>query len=186
MLGINYYSRHVAGRAGARAGRAHRLARSGADRRQRRQRGGAVRLARRAGHRDGLGDRRARPDRGAARGWPASTRRSRCTSPRTAPPSTTRSRPTARSTITDRCAFLDAHLRACHDAIAAGVPLRGYFAWSLLDNFEWAWGYTRRFGLVYVDYRNQRRTPKASAHWYSSVIARHGCPTDPSGVPSTA
>lgn len=74
----------------------------------------------------------------------------------------------------DRREYIDAHLRACHEAIAAGVPLRGYFAWSLLDNFEWAWGYTRRFGLVYVDYTNQRRTPKASAHWYSDVIARHG------------
>jgi beta-glucosidase len=76
----------------------------------------------------------------------------------------------------DRREYIDAHLRACHEAIAAGVPLRGYFAWSLLDNFEWAWGYTRRFGLVYVDYLNQRRTPKASAHWYSDVIARHGLP----------
>jgi beta-glucosidase len=88
----------------------------------------------------------------------------------------------------DRCAFLDAHLRACHDAISAGVPLRGYFAWSLLDNFEWAWGYTRRFGLVYVDYHNQRRIPKASAHWYRSVIAQRSLPTDPasSAPPSTA
>ena len=79
----------------------------------------------------------------------------------------------------ERCDFLDAHLRACLDAIAAGVPLRGYFAWSLLDNFEWAWGYTRRFGLFYVDYHSQRRTPKASAHWYSSVIARHALPESP-------
>ena len=74
----------------------------------------------------------------------------------------------------DRRAYFDAHLRACHEAIAAGVPLRGYFAWSLLDNFEWAWGYTRRFGLVHVDYQSQVRTPKASAHWYSDVIRRHG------------
>ena len=79
----------------------------------------------------------------------------------------------------ERCDFLDAHLGACLDAIAAGVPLRGYFAWSLLDNFEWAWGYTRRFGLFYVDYHSQRRTPKASAHWYSSVIARHALPESP-------
>src|SRR5262249_15361452 len=76
----------------------------------------------------------------------------------------------------DRRAYIDGHLRACHQAIEAGTPLRGYFAWSLMDNFEWAWGYTRRFGLVYVDYRNQRRTPKASAHWYSGVIAQHGLP----------
>jgi beta-glucosidase len=85
----------------------------------------------------------------------------------------------------DRREYIDAHLRACHEAIQAGVPLRGYFAWSLLDNFEWAWGYTRRFGLVHVDYRNQRRTPKASAHWYSDVIARHGLSEDPGG-PATA
>jgi beta-glucosidase len=84
----------------------------------------------------------------------------------------------------DRRAFIAAHLRACHDAIAAGVPLRGYFAWSLLDNFEWAWGYTRRFGLVYVDYLDQTRTPKASAHWYADVINRHGLPDgSPPGAP---
>jgi beta-glucosidase len=82
----------------------------------------------------------------------------------------------------DRLAFLEAHLRACHDAIAAGVPLHGYFAWSLLDNFEWAWGYTRRFGIVYVDYANQRRTPKASAHFYSDVIGRHGLLDGPPGA----
>jgi beta-glucosidase len=84
----------------------------------------------------------------------------------------------------DRRAFIAAHLRACHDAIAAGVPLRGYFAWSLLDNFEWSWGYTRRFGLVYVDYLDQTRTPKASAHWYADVINRHGlADTAPPGTP---
>jgi beta-glucosidase len=84
----------------------------------------------------------------------------------------------------DRLAYFAAHLRACHDAIAAGVPLRGYFAWSLLDNFEWAWGYTRRFGLVHVDYANQRRTPKASAHFYSDVIGRHGLLDGPAGATS--
>jgi len=77
----------------------------------------------------------------------------------------------------DRVAYVDAHLRACLDAIRAGVPLRGYFAWSLMDNFEWAWGYTRRFGLVHVDYATQARTPKASAHYYAEVIRRHGLPT---------
>jgi beta-glucosidase len=79
----------------------------------------------------------------------------------------------------DRCSYLDSHLRACLDAMAAGVPLGGYFAWSLLDNFEWAWGYTRRFGLFYVDYRDQSRIPKASARWYSSVIARRALPEVP-------
>jgi beta-glucosidase len=74
----------------------------------------------------------------------------------------------------DRRAFLADHLGACLDAIAAGVPLRGYFAWSLMDNYEWAWGYTRRFGLVYVDYLSLTRTPKSSAQWYAQVIARNG------------
>nr|WP_249715107.1 GH1 family beta-glucosidase [Micromonospora sp. NBRC 107566] len=73
-----------------------------------------------------------------------------------------------------RLAYFDAHLRACREAIDAGVPLKGYFAWSLLDNFEWAWGYTRRFGLVFVDYETQRRIPKSSARWYAEVIRRNG------------
>ena len=74
----------------------------------------------------------------------------------------------------DRLAYFDAHLRACHEAIEAGVPLRGYFAWSLMDNFEWAWGFTKRFGMVYVDYESQRRLPKSSARWYAEVIRRNG------------
>ena len=53
-------------------------------------------------------------------------------------------------------------------------PLRGYFAWSLMDNFEWAWGYTKRFGMVHVDYDSQRRIPKSSARWYAEVIRRNG------------
>ena len=69
----------------------------------------------------------------------------------------------------DRLAFLDQHLRAVHAAVEAGADVRGYFAWSLLDNFEWAEGYAKRFGLVHVDYATQRRTPKASAHWYAEV-----------------
>jgi beta-glucosidase len=73
----------------------------------------------------------------------------------------------------DRVTFLDAHLRAAHAALAHGVDLRGYFYWSLLDNFEWAEGYAKRFGLVHVDYATQRRTPKQSAHWYSGVISRN-------------
>ncbi|MEQ4725800.1 GH1 family beta-glucosidase [Nonomuraea sp. B19D2] len=74
----------------------------------------------------------------------------------------------------DRIAYLDGHLRACHDAVARGVPLRGYFAWSLLDNFEWAHGYSQRFGLVHVDFATLRRTPKDSARWYAEVIRRGG------------
>jgi beta-glucosidase len=78
----------------------------------------------------------------------------------------------------DRIAYIDAHLRACHQAIDAGVPLRGYFVWSLLDNFEWAEGFSKRFGLVHVDYRTQQRTPKASAGWYAQVIRRNGLAAD--------
>ncbi len=78
-----------------------------------------------------------------------------------------------------RIAYLDAHLRACHEAITAGVPLRGYFAWTLLDNFEWAWGYSKRFGLVHVDFATQSRTPKQSAHWYSGVARRGALPVEP-------
>src|SRR5580765_7319195 len=61
------------------------------------------------------------------------------------------------------------HLRAAYEAIQQGVDLRGYFAWSLLDNFEWSLGYAKRFGLFHVDYETQRRTPKASAHQYREV-----------------
>jgi beta-glucosidase len=70
-----------------------------------------------------------------------------------------------------RIAYLDAHLRAVASAIDAGVPVQGYFQWSLFDNFEWAHGYHQRFGIVHVDFHTQVRTPKASAHWYSKVIA---------------
>jgi beta-glucosidase len=71
-----------------------------------------------------------------------------------------------------RTAYLDAHLRAVAAAQAQGADVRGYFAWSLMDNFEWAEGYAKRFGLVHVDYATQRRTPKQSAHWYAATIAR--------------
>ncbi len=72
---------------------------------------------------------------------------------------------------TDRLAFLTGHLAACADAIGDGVPLAGYFAWSLLDNFEWGHGYTKRFGLVHVDFETQRRRVKDSGHWYAAFIA---------------
>ncbi|MBG0829907.1 beta-glucosidase [Planomonospora sp. ID67723] len=74
----------------------------------------------------------------------------------------------------ERLAYIEAHLRTCHAAIEAGVPLEGYFAWSLMDNFEWAWGYGKRFGLVHVDYETQRRVPKESALWYADTIRRGG------------
>jgi beta-glucosidase len=74
----------------------------------------------------------------------------------------------------ERIEYLDRHLRAVLRAMEAGVDVRGYFVWSLLDNFEWAEGYARRFGLVYVDYPTQRRIPKDSAAWYRAVIANGG------------
>jgi beta-glucosidase len=77
---------------------------------------------------------------------------------------------------TERVGFLDAHLRAAHEAIGSGVDLRGYLAWSFMDNFEWAYGYSRRFGLVHVDYATQRRTVKDSGLWYRDVIRRNGLP----------
>jgi beta-glucosidase len=73
-----------------------------------------------------------------------------------------------------RVAYLRSHLIAVHEALRAGVDLRGYFAWSLLDNFEWAFGYAKRFGIVHVDYPTQRRTLKDSALWYRDVIAGGG------------
>jgi beta-glucosidase len=73
-----------------------------------------------------------------------------------------------------RIEYLDGHLRACHEALASGVDLRGYFVWSLMDNFEWAEGYAKRFGIVHVDYRTQTRLLKDSAKWYREVIARNG------------
>jgi beta-glucosidase len=76
----------------------------------------------------------------------------------------------------DRVRFLAEHLRACRTAVDEGVPLRGFFAWSLMDNFEWAYGYSKRFGLVHVDYATQRRTPKDSARWYAAVTRANAVP----------
>jgi beta-glucosidase len=69
-----------------------------------------------------------------------------------------------------RTAYVRDHLSALVDAIEAGVDLRGYFVWSLLDNFEWALGYDKRFGIVHVDYHTLVRTPKDSALWYGDAI----------------
>lgn len=71
---------------------------------------------------------------------------------------------------TRRTQYFHQHLNACHDAIESGVPLTGYFAWSLMDNFEWAFGYAKRFGIVHVDYDTQKRTPKDSALWLKKVF----------------
>ena len=78
----------------------------------------------------------------------------------------------------ERVGYLHSHLTSAHQAVSEGVDLRGYFVWSLLDNFEWAEGYGRRFGLVHIDYETQRRTWKDSAHWYREVIAGGGVPVD--------
>ena len=69
-----------------------------------------------------------------------------------------------------RCRYYGSHLQAVHDAIAAGVVIKGYFAWSLMDNFEWAEGYNKRFGIVYVDYETQRRVPKHSALMFRDFL----------------
>ncbi|WP_051366785.1 GH1 family beta-glucosidase [Hamadaea tsunoensis] len=74
----------------------------------------------------------------------------------------------------ERIGYIDAHLRAVHAAISEGADLRGYLAWSFMDNFEWGYGYDSRFGLIYVDYATQRRVPKDSARWFSDVIRRNG------------
>jgi beta-glucosidase len=73
-----------------------------------------------------------------------------------------------------RIEYLDLHLRALREAIDAGVDVRGYYQWSLMDNFEWALGYAKRFGLVHVDFASLQRTPRDSAHWYRDVIRRNG------------
>lgn len=72
-----------------------------------------------------------------------------------------------------RTSYLQTHLYQLHRVVEAGVPLAGYFAWSLLDNFEWAWGYTRRFGIVYVDFDNQKRIVKDSGNWYKSFVGKN-------------
>lgn len=84
----------------------------------------------------------------------------------------------------ERISYLAGYFDAAGRAIRDGVDLRGYFVWSLLDNFEWGEGYSKRFGLVYVDYRTQERLPKASAHWYRDLLTRFR--TDlPSTAPAT-
>jgi beta-glucosidase len=79
---------------------------------------------------------------------------------------------TAKGEILDlsRVMYLRSYLRNAHRAVSEGYPLKGYFHWSLMDNFEWTWGYTRRFGITHIDYATQQRMPKQSFHWYQKVI----------------
>jgi beta-glucosidase len=79
----------------------------------------------------------------------------------------------------ERVSYLHSHLEAAARAIKDGANLAGYFVWSLLDNFEWAWGYQKRFGIVFVDFGTQRRIPKASARFYSDVARANALPLLP-------
>lgn len=74
----------------------------------------------------------------------------------------------------DRIRFLQAHIQALHEAAQAGANVKGYFVWSIFDNFEWERGYSQRFGIVRVDFETLQRIPKQSAYWYRDVIARNG------------
>jgi len=84
--------------------------------------------------------------------------------------------PTAEGTVEDplRVDYLRKHIRAAQEAMQRGVDLRGYFVWSLLDNFEWALGYSKRFGIIHVDFQTQKRTLKRSAHFYKDVVRTRG------------
>ena len=75
-----------------------------------------------------------------------------------------------------RIDYLRRHIVAAREALDLGVDLRGYFAWSLLDNFEWGFGFSKRFGIVHVDYDTQKRTIKSSGRFYAEVIRGHGVP----------
>jgi len=87
-----------------------------------------------------------------------------------------------------RIDYLRAYTDALRDAVTAGADVRGYFVWSLLDNFEWGSGYSQRFGIVYVDYPSLRRVPKSSARWYADLItaAREGAPASRSVAAASA
>jgi len=81
--------------------------------------------------------------------------------------------PAGRIEDIDRLMYLRNHLTHLQRATAEGFPVKGYFLWSLMDNFEWKDGFSKRFGIYYVDFKTQRRTPKLSAEWYRAVIARN-------------
>jgi beta-glucosidase len=89
--------------------------------------------------------------------------------------------PDGRIRDTRRIAFYQSYLNACHQAISHGVNLKGYFAWSLLDNIEWAEGYSQRFGLVHVDRRTLGRMPKDSARWFMETVRANAIPESPPG-----
>jgi beta-glucosidase len=84
----------------------------------------------------------------------------------------------------ERSDFVRSHLGAILDAVEAGVDVRGYFYWSLLDNFEWAWGYEKRFGIVRVDYDTQLRSVKDSGRDYSGIIAARALERDTAALRS--
>ena len=77
-----------------------------------------------------------------------------------------------------RVAFLHQHLQAVHQAIGQGSPIKGSYAWSLLDNFEWPAGYSQRWGLVHVDFETLVRSPKMSASWYSAAATSNSIPAE--------
>ncbi|MDX6448449.1 MAG: beta-glucosidase, partial [Gaiellaceae bacterium] len=79
----------------------------------------------------------------------------------------------------ERQDYLEGYIRAVGRAVQAGVPVSGYFVWSFLDNFEWAHGYSKRFGIVYVDYPTLERVPKGSFHWYRDLIRQHRAAASP-------
>ena len=74
----------------------------------------------------------------------------------------------------ERQEYLIKYIQQVHRAIKTGVNVKGYYLWSFMDNFEWAYGYSKRFGIVYVDYKSQQRTIKQSGYWYSDVIRQNG------------
>ena len=83
----------------------------------------------------------------------------------------------------NRITFLESYIKGMEKAIDEGADVRGYFEWTFLDNFEWADGYTQRFGMVYVDFATQERIPKDSAYWYKEVIETNGrCLPEKAGV----
>jgi len=82
-----------------------------------------------------------------------------------------------------RTHYVARHAAAVHQAIADGANVRGYFLWSFMDNFEWSFGFTKRFGMVHVNYKTQKRTVKDSGRWYSKVVRENGFPLTDATAP---